>query len=284
MTAENNQNKFISNWRTYHDFLKTQDEFLADVFAHYKGQKPKYEYERVLSGLLHRYAMNFRVVYRSWEDFGTNSTFKFSVYSLLRPLVADFLLMLYLLEDLQFEVPKDGNPNKEWRVIEDGVTKRYDAVTSSFFERVDSNLKKKLRAGEISSQEMDDIIKHHRKEFPEYFAPDAKLGALKKKGFTPSQLADQIVRGKYLIKDLYDYYFRLSQFEHFTFITEGLMNDVDRNWEMIHIVEVTNYLIDYLGVNLNTLRVPAPLKERLIILTNQFRSIAWMYNQDQVPK
>jgi hypothetical protein len=131
---------------------------------------------------------------------------------------------------------------------------------------------------------MDDIIKHHRKEFPEYFAPDAKLGALKKKGFTPSQLADQIVRGKYLIKDLYDYYFRLSQFEHFTFITEGLMNDVDRNWEMIHIVEVTNYLIDYLGVNLNTLRVPAPLKERLIILTNQFRSIAWMYNQDQVPK
>jgi len=284
MSIVPDQTKFISNWRMYYAFLKKQDEFLADVFTHYKGHKPKHEYERVLSGLLHRYAMNFRVVYRSCEDFGANSSFKFSIYSLLRPLVADYLLMLYLLEDLQFQVPKAGNPNKEWKVIEDGFIKRYDAVTSSFFERVDSNLKKKLRAGEISSQEMDDIIKHHRKEFPEYFAPDAKLADLKKKGLTPSQLTDQIVRGKFLIKDLYDYYFRLSQFEHFTFITEGLMKDVDGNWEMIHIIEVTNYLIDYLGVNLNTLRVPEPLKERLIILTNQFRSIRWMYNHGPVPK
>jgi hypothetical protein len=275
---------FLSNWTKYNDFLKKQDALLADVFEHYKGQKPKHEYDRVLSGLLHRYAMNFRCVYRSWDDFRINASFKFSIYSLLRPLVADYLLMLYLLEGFQFAVPTSGTLDKEWKVIEDGFIKRYEAITSSFFERNDANLKKKVRKGEISSQEMDEIISHHRKEFPEYYQADPEIGELKKKGLSPAQLADQIVRGKYLVKDLYDYYFRLSQFEHFTFITEGLMNDVDRNWEMIHIVEVTNYLIDSLGVNINTLRIPQELRNRAVVLLSEFQSIGWMYNEMPVTK
>jgi hypothetical protein len=80
--------KFISNWMKYKGFLKKQDAFLAEVFSHYQGKKPKYEYERVLSGLLHRHAMNFRVIYRCWDDFLGNPKFKFSIFSLLRPLVA----------------------------------------------------------------------------------------------------------------------------------------------------------------------------------------------------
>jgi|GEM_PF-4240788 len=42
---------------------------------------------------------------------------------------------LDLLEDFQFTVPRDGTPDKEWKVIEDGFIKRYEDITSSFFER-----------------------------------------------------------------------------------------------------------------------------------------------------
>jgi hypothetical protein len=273
------ETKFLSNWTHYHGFLKKQDALLADVFTHYQGQKPKHEYVRVLSGLLHRYAMNFRGVYRIWEDFRKNAHFKFSVYCLLRPLVADYLLMLYLLEEFKFGVPTSDN-SSEWKVIEDDFVKRYEGITSLFFERVNSNLKKKVKKGELSAQEMNEILTLHRKEFPEHFEPGPKIKVVKNGGLSPGQLIDKIVKGKQFVKDLYDYYFRLSQFEHFNFITEGLMNDVDRNWEMIHVKEVTDYLLESLAINISTMRVPQEFKERAIILINEFRSTEWQYNKE----
>ncbi len=273
--------KFISNWQKYNTFLKKQDSFLADVFGHYKDKKPTYEYERVLSGLLHRYAMNFRVIYRSWEDFLGNSKFKFSIYSLLRPLTADCLLMLYLLEEFKFLVPTDDKTNADaWQVREDDFINRYESITSSFFQRLDSNLRKKVKNRELSATEMQDILSHHQKEFPEYFQGEPKIEVLKNWSLTPGQMVEQIVHGKPFVKDLYDHYFRLSQFEHFTFITEGLMNDVDNNWEMIHIVEVTNYLLDALNVNISTIRAPQHLMDKARTLINEFRTIQWMTNGD----
>ena len=268
--------KIVSNWIRYHNFLKKQDDFLADLFKHYQGKKTRYEYERVLVGLLHRYTLNFRSVYRCWNDFLQDQRYKFSIYSLLRPLLADYLLMLYLLEEFKFLVPTDAKENSdEWKVKEDDFVKRYENISSAFFERMDSLLKNKVKNNEMSVQEMKDFLSHHQKEFPEYFPPGLKPKVIRGKSLTPAQMASEIVNGKQFVKDIYDYYFKLSQFEHFTLITEQLMNDKDHNSEMMYIVDVTNYLLDFLNINLGTIRAPQHLKERGRDLINEFRSTPW---------
>lgn len=136
--------RFVSNWTKYNTFLQKQDAFLVDVFTRHQGKKAKYEYERVLVGLLHRYALNFRTIYRCWGDFLNNSKFKFPIYTLLRPLIADHLLMMYLLEEFKWLVPTDEKNNRdEWEVNETDFIKRYENISTTFFERLDSYLKKK---------------------------------------------------------------------------------------------------------------------------------------------
>ncbi len=269
--------KFISNWMKYNTFLKKQDSFLADLFQHYQGKKVSYEYERVLVGLLHRYALNFRSIYRCWEDFLKDNRYKFSIHSLLRPLLADYLLMLYLLEEFKFLVPTDGKNNRdEWKVNEDDFLKRYQDISTSFFERVDSYLKKKVKNSELSVDEMQDFLSHHRHVYPEYFQDGPKIQALKNRSRSPAQMADEIVKGKQFVKDVYDYYFRLSQFEHFTVVTEELMNDPDSNSELMYVVDVTNYLLESLNINISTLRVSDEFRDKAVELINGFRSTQWL--------
>lgn len=273
--------KFISNWQKYNTFLQKQDVLLADIFKHYQGKRPKHEYQLVLSSLLHRHAMNFRVIYLGWGEFLKNSHFKFSIFSLLRPILADYLLMLYLIEEFKFKEPTwQGASEEDWEVDEQDFIKRYEAVSSAFFERLNHNLKKKVKNKELSEDEMNEILSHHHKEFPEYF----ENGEVLKRSLSPAQMADRIVKGKLFINELYEYYFRLSQFEHFTIITEGLMHDVTHNWEMIHIKEVTDYLLDYMSINLTMLRVPQEFKNRMIDLINEFRSMEWQYDVDPAIK
>jgi hypothetical protein len=131
--------KFVSNWRQYSTFLRKQDAFLVDVFKHDKRKRMQYQYERVLAGLIHRHMVNFRAIYRSWQDFGTNHTVKFSIYSLLRPLIADYLLMLYLLDHFKWLVPTDAKDNRaEWKVNEDDFVCRYENISTSYFQRLNS--------------------------------------------------------------------------------------------------------------------------------------------------
>lgn len=233
----------VSNWMKYHNFLKKQDALLGDIFKHYQGKKARYEYERVLIGLLHRYALNFRSVYHCWNDFLQNHHYKFSIYSLLRPLLADYILMLYLLEEFKFIIPTDSRDKaEEWQIKEDDFIKRYENISATFFERMDSLLKKKVKNNEMTAQEMQEFLKHHQQEFPEYFPQGPNPQVVKNRGLTPGQMVGEIVNGKQFVKDIYDYYFKLSQFEHFTLITEQLIKNTEHNAEMMYVVDVTNYL------------------------------------------
>jgi hypothetical protein len=267
---------FISNWIKYNTFLKKQDEFLADLFKHHQGKKVTYEYERVLVGLLHRYALNFRSVFRCWADFHQNHRYKFSIYTLLRPLLADYLLMLYLLEEFKFLVPTDAKHNRnEWKIKDEDFMKRYQDISTSFFQRLDRYLRKKVKNGDLPINEMQDFLSHHRDLYPEYFQQGRKIEALRNRGLSPQEMAGQIVNGKQFVKDVYDYYFRLSQFEHFTIVTEELMNDPDNNSEIMYIVDVTNYLLEGLAINISTLLVTEDFRDRAIDLINGFRSTDW---------
>jgi hypothetical protein len=268
--------KFLSNWSTYNNFLKKQDSLLADLFTHYQGKKAKYEYERVLVGLLHRYALNFRIIYRSWPDFLANSKFKFSIYTLLRPLIADFLLMMYLLENFKWLVPSEAKETREeWQVNESDFIKRYENISTTFFERLDSYLRKKVKNTELSAQEMKDFLSHHKNIYPEFFYDGPELQIKKQKGLTPGQMADEIIYGKQFITNLYDYYFRLSQFEHFTMVTEGLMSDPDKDSELMYIVEITDCLLNGLNVNVSTIWVSDDFRNKTVELINGYRSTQW---------
>jgi hypothetical protein len=269
--------KFISNWIEYQNFLKKQDEFLGDLFNYQHGKKARYEYESVLIGLLHRYALNFRSVYRCWPDFLGNHRYKFSIYTLLRPLIADYLLMLYLLEEFKFLVPTDARNNSdEWQVKEDDFLKRFENISGSFFSRMDALLKKKVKKGEMSPVEFQDFLSHHANEFPKFFQVGSKIEVKKSSSPAPGQMVDEIVYGKPFVKDLYDYYFKMSQFEHFTHITEQLMSDPAHNDEMLYIVDLTNYLLDFLNINLGALRAPQEFKGRAALMINEFRSTEWL--------
>lgn len=271
--------RFISNGMKYNAFLKNQDALLADLFAHQQGKKARYEYERVLVGLLHRYALNFRTIFRCWPDFLTNSKFKFSIYTLLRPLIADALLMMYLLEEFKWLVPTDGKNNRDqWQVNESDFIKRYEDISTAFFDRLDSYLKKKVKKTELSAQEMQDFLSYHRNVFPEFYLDGPDTRVRKHKGLTPAQMFDQIVYGKQFVKNLYDYYFRLSQFEHFTIITEGLMGDPDMDSELMYVIEITDCLLDSLNVNISTIRVSNEFRDRAAELINGFRSTQWLHD------
>ena len=268
---------FVSNWMKYNTFLQNQDSFLADLFTQHQGRMPRYEYERVLVGLLHRYALNFRTIYRCWGDFLNNSKFKFSVYTLLRPLIADHLLMMYLLEKFKWLVPTVGRDNRdEWEVNETDFIKRYENISTSFFERLDSYLQKKVTKSEISSADMEDFLSHQRSIYPEFFHDGPEIQVRKQKSPTPGQMADEISYGKQFVGGLYDYYFRLSQFEHFTMVTEGLMGDPDKDSELMYIVEITDHLLDGLNVNISTIRVSDEFRNKLAELINGFRTIEWL--------
>jgi hypothetical protein len=136
--------KVISNWMKYNSFLKKQDALLADIFLHYQGKKVNYEYERVLAGLLHRYALNFRAIYKCWDLFLNDSKIKFPIYTLLRPLLADFLLMLYLLENFKFLVPTDAKDDRDqWKVNADDFLKRYEIYRPPSFNVLIPSCKRK---------------------------------------------------------------------------------------------------------------------------------------------
>lgn len=269
-------NKFDANWKFYNNFLKKQDALLADIFTSHQGEKPKYQYERILVGLLHRYAINFRTIYRCWPDFQNNSRFRFSIYTLLRPLIADALLMVYLLEEFKWIVPDNVLDNREeWAVNETRFLKRYEDISTAFFGRLDSYLKKKVKKTELSPEEMKDILSHQRNVFPEYFHDASEIRVRKHKVITPSQMHDAITYGKQFVKGLYDHYFWLSQFEHFTFITEQLMNDPNKEAELINVVEITDHLLDSLAVNISTIRINDKFRNKAIDLINGFRSTQW---------
>ncbi len=270
MTASSSP-PFISNWVKYKTFLEKQDGFLADLFTHYQGRISKYEYERVLIGLLHRYALNFRTIYRCWGDFLNNPKFKFAIYTLLRPLIADQLLMIYLLEEFKWLIPIGRKDKRdEWEVNETGFIRRYKEVSTSFFTRLESYLKKKVKNSELSSAEMEELLSHQRNIYTE-FSPEIKA----KKAPSPGEMADRITYGREFKKSLYDHYFRLSQFEHFTIITEELMGDPDKDSELMDIIEITDRLLNGLNVNISTIRVSDEFRNKTVELINGFRSIKW---------
>lgn len=267
--------RFISNWIKYNTFLQKQDNFLAELFTSQQGKMAKYEYERVLVGLLHRYALNFRTIYRCWGDFLKNSKFKFSIFTLMRPLIADHLLMMYLLEKFKWLVPMGKKDNRdEWEVNETDFIKRYENVSNTFFTRLDSYLQKKVKKSEITTEDMRDFLAQQRGIYTEFFNDGPETQVRKQKGITPAQMADEVVAGEQFVKNLYDYYFRLSQFEHFTMFTEGLMS-VDKDSELMYIVEITDHLLDGLNVNLSTIRVSDEYRSKAVELINGFRSIKW---------
>jgi hypothetical protein len=122
---------------------------------------------------------------------------------------------------------------------------------------------------------MQEFLSNHRQFYPEYFEGTSKKRVREHIALTPAQMADQIVTGKEFVKGLYECYFRLSQFEHFTVVTESFMNDPDHNADMMYIVDVTNYLLDLLNINLSTLGIPEEFREGAVELINGFRSIKW---------
>ena len=254
----------------------TQDTLLADIFTFYQGKKARYEYERILVALLHRYALNFRTIYRSWPDFQANSNFKFTIYTLLRPLISDAILMMYLLEEFKWLVPTGAEDNREeWEVNETQFLKRYEDISATFFDRLDSYLKKKVKNSEMSPEEKMDFLSHHRNVFPEFYQDNSETKLQKNRRITPAQMHDEIVYGKQFVKNLYDHYFRLSQFEHFTVVTEGLMSDPDKHSELMYIVEITDCLLDSLNVNISTVRVHDQFRDKAAELINRFRSTQW---------
>jgi hypothetical protein len=89
-------------------------------------------------------------------------------------------------------------------------------------------------------------------------------------------MAEQITYSKQFAKGVYDHYFRLSQFERFTMVTEGLMSDPDQNSEMIFIVDVTNRLLDSLSINISTVLIFDEFREKARELINGFRSAEWL--------
>jgi hypothetical protein len=186
--------------------------------------------------------------------------------------------MMYLLEEFKWLVPTDAKDNREeWEVNETQFLKRYEVISTAFFDRLDSYLKKKVKKTELSQEEMKDILSHHRNVFPEFYQNDSETRVRKHSGITPAQMHDEIIYGKQFVKNLYDHYFRLSQFEHFTVITEELMNDPDKDLELMYVVEITDCLLDSLAVNISTVRIHDEFRDKAVDLINGFRSTQWQH-------
>lgn len=232
--------KHITDWIRMETSLKTIIQFTQKLLNDSEGKQIEYEYQRVLHNLIQRFHLNFVTIHNSWKEYSKNSKFKYPFYLLLRSLLSDFIIMLYLVDGLSFD-------KKNKRIDETGFKRRFIEISNSYFTKVQRELRALIADKKISAKQMKKFLDKEREFYPEQFEQGEKPVVKQMNDLSVGVMIKKL-KGSKLKKftSIYYHYVYFSQYEHFTVKTEDL-NRNERNEEF----ENFTYVIGYLLVGLN---------------------------------
>jgi len=254
----------INDWTKFDSFLKTLLEFTDKVINSLEGKEINHEYQRVLFRFIQRFHLNFTTIKSIWKEYLKNSKFKYPIYLLLRSLISDYLLMLYLIEELKFEEKTLDPEQTEFH-------NRYAEISSAFFEKMDKEMSKWIRDGIITAEQRNEYLKIEKEDYPNHFEKGEKNKVKKFGNLVPGEIVKRLKKGDFnKCTGIYIFYFYFSQFEHFTIKTEAfLYNDRDEEFKMLK--GAVDYLIGGLFLNIITMQLNEGLIEELEKIIDDFR-------------
>lgn len=232
------------------------------MMSYYHGKKIDHDYQRVLFAILQRLHLNYAAINKIMtKEYLNNSKFRFPIFTLLRPIVSDFIIQIYLIEELKFE-------RDTLTPVQDEFMKRYREVSNNYFQRLDSLLASQIREGKVTHKDRNDYFMRLKNENPHHFEAD-NLKVKKMRQLQPKGIVDEIKKGGFQeLAGIYDFYFILSQYDHLTEQTEELMQtDFEMDYKIIF--QCSNYLASGIIINNTMMDLNTPFKEKLLEMKEQ---------------
>ena len=248
--------KHITEWMRFETFLKELLKFTKELIDSLEGKNIDYEYQRVLYKFIQRFHLNFITIKNSWKEYLNNTKFRHPFYLLLRSLVSDYILMLYLIEGLKFE-------KKTKKPLEIEFKARYVEISNSYFIRLEKEIEKQIRDKKLTAKQREKFLKSEREFYPDHFENGDKIKIKKIGSSDPGTIIKKLKNGDYKkLTGIYQYYFYFSQYEHFTMKTEDLL-DVRTDKEFEALINTVDYLIRGLLLNVGVMQLDGKLLDKL---------------------
>lgn len=226
--------------------LKTILQFTEKCLKGTQGKEIEFEYQRILHNFLQRIHLNLTTIHNAWKNFIDNSKFKYPFFLLLRSLVSDFIIMLYLLDGLKLN-------KKQKKIDETEFKQRFIELSNSYFTKMQRELQKLVADKIISIKKMEKLLSEERTYYPEQFEQGRKIKVKKIIDLTIGEMSKRLKKTKMKkFTTIYYKYFYFSQYEHFTIKTEDLVRN-KREDEFQILIETIDFLIIGLMMNIATM-------------------------------
>ena len=200
-------------------------EGLEGLAKELSGEMGNYELQTILFELLKRVALNVSAINQITDRFISNSNFKFSIYILLRTLIADAIIAVYLVDADDPNAPIDitnyqDTPEAGKIMFSNEEIKRfnerYELLNREALRKIEKRLTKLLEVQAIDSKRRGELVKGWQNSFPSSFDNDGKIKKNKHSGVEPKVKEISNVHGKEFAEHIYSHYIYLSQYEHFS--------------------------------------------------------------------
>lgn len=215
----------IRDWIRMETELKTMVAFTRKLIDEVENKKIQYEFQRVLHNFIQRIHLNMVTISNSWREYLNNSKFKYPFYLLLRSLISDYIIMLYLIDGLR----KD----RRIKLNEAGFKERYIEISNSYFSKIQRELQNLVAERKITPRRMEKILSREKEFYPEHFEQGRKVIVKRMDDLPVGAIVKRLKKSKIKkFTGIYGQYIYFSQYAHFTVKTEDLNhNDRDEEFE-----------------------------------------------------
>jgi hypothetical protein len=226
-----------------------------EILKHYHKHTFKGDHERVLFALIDRIHINYTIASDSLKRYLKFPRFRFAIYTLLRPLLSDFILQVYLIKHVEFDAADFMN--------------RYKEVSTLFYQKFESLLEDQIKGKVVTDVERNEYFRSGKISNPEFFEEKRLKVKKVKSQFQPRQLTEEIKKGDYKeFADVYDLYFLLSQYEHFSEKTEEMMQSVyELDYKLVS--PCCNFILRGVALNISIIDPQSPFLPKLMELIDK---------------
>ena len=248
--------RHITDWMRFETLLKELLGFTKELINSLEGKKIDYEYQRVLYKFIQRFHLNFVTINNTWKEYLNNTKFRHPFYLLLRSLVSDCILMVYLIEGLKFEKKTKEPLETEFKI-------RYIEISNSYFTRLEKEIEKQISEKKLTPKQREKYLKGEREFYPDHFELGEKIKVKKIGNSDPGTIIKKLKNGGYKkLTTIYQYYFYFSQYEHFSMKTEDLLDSkTEKEFEIL--TNTVGYLIQGLLLNIGVMQLDKELLTKL---------------------
>lgn len=244
------------SWLMTERLVKKISSMTEEILKHYHKRNFSHDYQRVLFEFIQRIHINYSAIATISKIYLAIPKFRFAIFTLIRPLLSDFIIQIHLIEPL--------TSDNEMGTNQKDFMNRYSELSNQFYHKFDKLLESQIAANIVSSSERNDYFTQEKTYHPEHFDNKGSVKKMTKNQLQPKNIIEEIKKGKFKdLANVYDSYFFLSQFDHFSEKTEELMqSDIKLDQQIIS--ECSDYILRGLILNLSFMDKDSPFIERLL--------------------